>query len=552
VFAHTGTEYLFSSGTSIYKSVDLITWTTTTLSGPAPSIAITNSSRGTAIVKPMVIACSDSIYNTLGYSYDGVQWYGCGNSVLQTRANHAAWNGSIWVAVGLSIGTWFAVSRDGIHWQQQTDSTFVEGYQVAWNGSLWVAVGEGASHSIATSIDGIVWTGVSGSKTLFTTRGTSIAWTGGQWVAYGSPAATATSVDGLTWTSSSYIVGDLSSVLIAGTATSSTGTAANAYDKSAATTWSSDSGVYNGQGTYTGSATLGSIAGEWLQYSLATPVVARYYSVCGPANNQFPKAWTVLGSNDGSAWTTIDVQDLSMATPTLAPSLLFSTTNTTAYSYYGIVFQKTTGGSAVSVSTHDLFAPSTAALSKYHRVINTKKYVASTVSTGYSTLMYYRGFDSGQFNGQTQNTGFADPNIKLSSYSYNGQYSLITDFSNSAVYYNTDFSQNQLTSVNLPGTIVNKHTSCYNGAFFFVGGSGTMKILYAHESNLTTWYSTANADTVFGGGAILSLVSNPGLGFVAPPNTVFLTPGEKLSISAPRFYDESIERRGATFTVSLI
>jgi hypothetical protein len=551
-FAHTGTEYLFSSGTSIYRSGDLTTWTTTTLTSAAPAISINNSSSGTAIAKPMIVACSDSTYNTLGYSYDGVQWYGCGSSVLQTRANHAAWNGSIWVAVGLSASTWFAISRDGIHWQQQTDSTFVEGYQVAWNGTLWVAVGEGAAHSIATSPDGILWTGVAGSKTLFSNRGTSIAWTGAQWVAYGSPAATATSVDGLIWTSSPYIVGDLSSVLIAGSSAASTGTAANAFDKSAATTWTSEAGLYNGGGAYTGSATLGSIAGEWLQYTLGSAVVAQHYSVCGPANNQFPKAWTVLGSNDGSSWTTIDVQDLSMATPTLATSLLFSTTNTTAYSNYAVVFQKTTGGSSVSVTIHDWFSPSTAALSNYHRVINTKKYVASTVSTGYSTLMYYRGITTSQLNGETQSTGFADPGVQLSSYSYNGQYSLITDFSNSAVYYNTDFSQNQLSTTTLPTTIGNKHTSCYNGAFFFVGGSGTTRILYAHESDLTAWYSTANADTVFGGGAILSLVSNPQIGFVVSPNTVFVTPGDKLSISAPRFYDENVEKRGATFTVSLI
>jgi hypothetical protein len=50
----------------------------------------------------------------------------------------------------------------------------------------------------------------------------------------------------------------------------------------------------------------------------------------------------------------------------------------------------------------------------------------------------------------------------------------------------------------------------------------------------------------------LSLVSNPQIGFVVSPNTVFVTPGDKLSISAPRFYDENVEKRGATFTVSLI
>ena len=103
----------------------------------------------------MTLACSDSSYNTLGYTYDGIQWYGTGNTVLQTRANHAAWNGTIWVTVGKSVGTWFAVSRDGINWQQQADLLFDEAYAVAWNGSYWVATGEGATYSLAKSTDGV-------------------------------------------------------------------------------------------------------------------------------------------------------------------------------------------------------------------------------------------------------------------------------------------------------------------------------------------------------------------------------------------------------------
>jgi hypothetical protein len=561
-FAQIRTEFLFSSGTYIYWTADFNTWTTTTLSAIAPSISINNSSNGTAIVKPIIVACADSTYNTLGYSYDGVQWYGCGNTVLQTRANHAAWNGSIWVAVGLSTSTWFAVSRDGIHWQQQADSTFTEGQQIAWNGSLWVAVGEGTNYSIATSVDGILWAGIIGSKSLFSTRGTAVAWTGGQWVAYGSPAAIATSTDGITWTISNgpnsngpNVVGDLSSVLLSGasfSASASSGTASNAFDMSSNTLWTSSSGVYNGSG-YTGSANLGGISGEWLQIAFLAPITVKNYSVCGQVNNQFPSAWTLIGSTDAITWATIDIQDLSMAVPTLTPSLIFSTTNTIAYQYYGIVFRKTVGGSSISINSHDLFLNNpTQALSKYHRILNTKNYTATTVSTGYSTLIYYRGLPAGQLNGQTLNTGITDPNTKFSSYSYNGQYSLITDFSNSSVYYNTDFSQNQLSSVLLPSTIGDKHTSCYNGTFFFVGGSGTTRILYAHESDLTTWYSTANADAIFVGGSVLSLVTNPQIGFVVSPNTIHLIPGDKLSISAPRFYDENVANRDATFTVSLI
>jgi hypothetical protein len=67
---------------------------------------------------------------------------------------------------------------------------------------------------------------------------------------------------------------------------------------------------------------------------------------------------------------------------------------------------------------------------------------------------------------------------------------------------------------------------------------------------MTTWYSVSNADTTFTGGSILALVSNPGLGFVCPPNALYLVPGDKLSF--PKFYDENMEKRGAVFNFSLL
>jgi hypothetical protein len=164
-------------------------------------------------VKPIVIACSDSSYNTLGYTYDGLQWYGCGNTVLRNRANHAAWNGNIWVAVGKSDGTWFAISKDGISWQQQTDSLFSEAFAVAWNGEEWVAAGEGAAFSLARSTDGVHWSGIAGSKTqLFPSKAVDVKWNGRNWVACGGTTLAFFSNDFSTWTTG--VVGDLSSVLL--------------------------------------------------------------------------------------------------------------------------------------------------------------------------------------------------------------------------------------------------------------------------------------------------------------------------------------------------
>jgi hypothetical protein len=546
-FVYTGTHYIFSSGTTLIKSQDLTTWSISTLPSASTYLTINNSSQGSATVKPMTLACSDSSYNTLGYTYDGIQWYGTGNTVLQTRANHAAWNGTIWVTVGKSVGTWFAISRDGINWQQQSNSLFDEAYAVAWNGSYWLVAGEGATYSLAKSTDGVNWTGIANSKSLFSVRATDIAWNGTQWTAYGSPTAVATSTDGTTWTLLSTVVGDVSSVLLSLptiTVTSSTGANPEyAFDLSASTTWTSGSSLYDsGTGLYSGSDLAG---GEWLQIDLTTAYAVKHYSMMTTNGLQ----WSFAGSSDGSNWTTLDTQTMNFTT-TSTNSLFLSTANTTAYRYYRFVFQKVVSSyTSVQVKDIDLFlVDASRELSKYYRISNTKKWTSSVVNTGYSSLMQYDGIPSAYLNTRFLNT--LSPISLQTSFSYDGQYNLITDLSNTNVFYATDFSNNVFTPVSLP-TMDKKYSSCYNGTHFFVGGSGTNLIMYAHPSNMTTWFPTANADTTFSGGKIISLVSNSGLGFVSPPNSIYLTPGEKLSLVAPKFYDENMERRGATFNFTL-
>jgi hypothetical protein len=551
-FTYTGTHYLFSSGTTLIQTQDLLTWTTSSLPSTSTNLTINNSSQGSATVKPMTLACSDSSYNTLGYTYDGIQWYGTGNTVMQIRANHAAWNGTIWVTVGKSIGSWFSISRDGINWQQQADSLFDEAYAVAWNGSYWVVAGEGTNYSLAKSTDGVNWTGITGSKAIFSVRATDVAWNETQWTAYGSPTAVATSTNGNTWTLAPTVVGDLSSVLFSSptfTATSSTGAnPGNAFDLSASTVWISSSGLYDsGSGLYTGSDPAG---GEWLQIDLSSAYAVKHYRISS-INGSTPQIWTFEGSPDATTWTTLDTKNLGLLTaPTSLYQIFLSTTNTTAYRYYRFVFQKVVGSTtSVQVNDIDLFmVDANRELSPHYRINNTKKWMSSVVNTGYSSLMQYDGIPNAYLNSRFLNTGTVISN--QTSYSYDGQYNLITDLSNANVYYCTDFSNNVFTSLNLP-TISSKYSSCFNGTHFFVGGSGTNVIMYAHPSNMTSWFSTANADTTFSGGRILALVSNSGLGFVSPPNSIYLTPGEKLSITAPKFYDQNMERRGTTFNFTL-
>jgi len=522
-FVYTGTHFLFSSNTTLLTTLDLVSWTTSTLPSPSTTLSINNSANGVATVKPITVACSDSGYNTLGYTYDGIQWYGCGNTVLQTRANHAAWNGNIWVAVGKSSGTWFAISKDGINWQQQSDSLFTEAYSVAWNGYEWIAAGEGAAFSLARSTNGIHWSGVANSKTLFPSKAVDVVWNGRSWIACGGTTVAFLNNGGFTTTG---VVGDLSSVLLPATTTASSGVNPEyAIDYSDSTAWTSQSSVYTA-GLYTGSDPSG---GEWIQVNMGASTAFKQYYLRSNALQ-----WSLHGSPNGTTtWSLVDSR-------VDASNVFFATTNTTPYAYYRFLFQKIVNGASTNVQVNgiDFFVDKSPPTSRFYRLNNTKRWLSSVVNTGYSSIM--------QYNGVVPVT--ASPVSVPTSYSYDGQYNLMTDLSNVNVYYSS--ANNVLIDVSL-STIAQKYASCFNGTHFFVGGSGA-NIMYAHPSDMTAWYSVANADTTFSGGSILALVSNPGIGFVCPPNAVYLVPGDKLSVVAPKFYDENMEKRGAVFNFSLL
>jgi hypothetical protein len=96
----------------------------------------------------------------------------------------------MWVAVGLgSYSSNFqyntiSYSYDGINWTVSNNSTSIfsnSGNGIAWNGSIWVAVGSGTTNTIAYSSDGINWTGSNNSLGIFSNGGTviqTISWNG--------------------------------------------------------------------------------------------------------------------------------------------------------------------------------------------------------------------------------------------------------------------------------------------------------------------------------------------------------------------------------------
>jgi hypothetical protein len=112
-----------------------------------------------------------------------------------------AWNGSLWVAVGVgyTAGNCIQYSSDGENWTNANvgfqlypffySSEYSGGYSVVWTGKNFVAGGyTGVAPNIIYSGDGITWSNATGTGLDFIT--TNIAWNGSRLVASGLFAAT--------------------------------------------------------------------------------------------------------------------------------------------------------------------------------------------------------------------------------------------------------------------------------------------------------------------------------------------------------------------------
>lgn len=161
---------------------------------------------------------STTIY-PLAYSWNGLNWTGCGSSIFTTNANAGCscvtWNGTMFIAGGFSSGTnVLAYSYDGINWVGLGGASIFSSAvrDIAWNGKLWVAVGYGTTNKAAYSTDGINWTASTSSFGTSAAGLFAVVWNGLRWIIGGSgntPATLWYSIDGINWTavsnSTSYI-----------------------------------------------------------------------------------------------------------------------------------------------------------------------------------------------------------------------------------------------------------------------------------------------------------------------------------------------------------
>ena len=152
---------------------------------------------GQAMIGRAAISATSTANNTIMYSSDGINWNASTQTVL-TLCNALAWNGSLWVAGGLSVSSdVIAYSYDGINWipslEPATIADMSECYALAWNGYVWVAGGTGSA-TLIYSVDGINWILSTSGTNIFpgdisssvTDRCNTVAWNGTMWVAGGS------------------------------------------------------------------------------------------------------------------------------------------------------------------------------------------------------------------------------------------------------------------------------------------------------------------------------------------------------------------------------
>ena len=130
-----------------------------------------------------------------------------------------------------------------------------------------------------------------------------------------------------------------------------------AFNTSVADYWHSVNSVYT-SGTYNSNkvTTLAdgtTKSGEWIQIQVPTPIVIASYTIMGRQDSSLyasrsPRDFVLLGSNDGTAWYTVDSRTAVNAWT--AAASVFTVPGSVAFSYYRLSVQ-TVGNSGVTVNT---------------------------------------------------------------------------------------------------------------------------------------------------------------------------------------------------------
>lgn len=127
---------------------------------------------------------------------------------------------------------------------------------------------------------------------------------------------------------------------------STTYDAFHAFDKllgTDGTFWSSNGGYNQTTGAYTGAASKGGVAGEWIQIQSSNGILANTYQLALRNDNSWtnnpPASWTLLGSNNGTSYTVLDTQTETISDWTRGVYNTYIISSPAIYTYYAIVIQ---------------------------------------------------------------------------------------------------------------------------------------------------------------------------------------------------------------------
>ena len=188
-----------------------------------------NGTMWVAVGSDTIVSSATTAQN-IKYSYDGINWTNAtsGGFTAGTSSQGFAilWNGLLWVAGGGQLNGVterpLRYSYDGMNWFTPATGSFdvflVNCRGLAWNGTVFVGVGRGGACPLLYSYDAITWIIPSGH--FFNFNGYSVTWNGTVFVAggAGSPVSSGSisSPDGITWTNAASGIGAADSIFAVG------------------------------------------------------------------------------------------------------------------------------------------------------------------------------------------------------------------------------------------------------------------------------------------------------------------------------------------------
>lgn len=508
-------------------------------------------------------------------SYDGINWVGRDNYLMQEGFD-IAWNGTVFVAVGTGGLCNICISKDGINWYGAPNCNAffpTSSSAIVWTGKVWIAYGSGGQ-----------------STTIYSSSQDAWFWN-------------TTPVPNLVISSASSAV--LSPGFSAISASSNTATflPSNAFDLSlnptSSTDWRSDVAKYTATtGVYSGSSSTLynyylSLSGEFIQINFNSPVNIRYYQLSWFLNastlTTIPSGWVLLGSNtnNNSSWIFIDNFQFNTPTPpnNLSGKYPFFiklqniSNNTISYQYYRIVFPSIFPSGSLTytyVSEIDFFQTNANSniVSRYLKPIVTRTHVLHqtniirfsslvgsqniyTITDLNSDLVGNCFINNGNYTNNLLTNAGSSP---ITASCFDGMNLVLTSQNGNIININ---NQNLNTNLNIDvsfnGNLFNSRingnifAACYNGKRILLGGSGGNIITYNTLSTIpgaggSQWTPALNTSNMMS--SVYDLASNSGYGFVSIPNTIYFSPGERVSIVAPKSYNPNINSKN-TISMSL-